>query len=388
MHEDTAHFALADNCDLLGGYGQSPPQGGQFEGDPAAPARVEAPDSPARPLAPLSPLTGKDETQRIPRKYALLAVLLHLLLVGAIVADARFELCLFFTSAADSRPTLCVGTMMLGSASQEGAQGTGMAEGGSQPGLAPDARPVATPDAQPDAGAETVKTASKPEPAPANAVAEAPPAKDRPKAPPVKQRSESPHPVKEKRRVTPPAKQQKTTAAKGENNKKTRPESAQSKKSGAAHNAGPSHTADSAAATGPGKLVGNATGKGQGTGTGPGTGKGASGKAGQGTAANGKGTGAGGPVAFGKKGGPSFKSFVRPEYPAQARRQGIQGTVLLRLRISAAGRAENVEVVKSPSPVLSKAAREAVLRSTFNPLRQNGAPVACQTLLPIAFNLQ
>ena len=95
-----------------------------------------------------------------------------------------------------------------------------------------------------------------------------------------------------------------------------------------------------------------------------------------------------GDVPFGGKNGPAFKDFVKPEYPAQARRQGIAGEVLLRILVSADGRVEQVEVRRSAHEALSRAAREAVLRSTFHPLRRNGTPAPCWTLLPVTFSLE
>lgn len=93
-------------------------------------------------------------------------------------------------------------------------------------------------------------------------------------------------------------------------------------------------------------------------------------------------------VPFGGKNGPSFKYFVKPEYPAQARRQGITGEVLLRILVNADGKAERIEVRKSAHDALTRAAREAVLRSTFHPLLRDGAPVSCWTLLPVTFTLE
>jgi protein TonB len=91
---------------------------------------------------------------------------------------------------------------------------------------------------------------------------------------------------------------------------------------------------------------------------------------------------------FGGLDGPSFKHFVKPNYPAQARRQGLTGDVLLRVLIDADGRAAQVEIYKSAHESLARSAREAVLRSTFHPLHRNGAPVSCWTMLPVIFTLE
>jgi TonB family protein len=81
---------------------------------------------------------------------------------------------------------------------------------------------------------------------------------------------------------------------------------------------------------------------------------------------------------------------VKPRYPESARRRGIEGTVLLKMRITAQGRVEDVQVVRSAGyPELDESAIEAVRRWRFEPARRNGAPVAEDAvLLPVVFQLQ
>lgn len=132
-----------------------------------------------------------------------------------------------------------------------------------------------------------------------------------------------------------------------------------------------------------------ASGAAQGGGTttrAPASGGSASGSAGAGSSP-GETAGSGNLAAFGGSDGPSFKRFVQPEYPAQARRQGITGKVLLRIHITSEGAADQIEVVQSAHELLSKSAREAVKRSTFHPLRRDGKTTSCWTLLPISFSL-
>ena len=91
---------------------------------------------------------------------------------------------------------------------------------------------------------------------------------------------------------------------------------------------------------------------------------------------------------FGMDVGPSFVRFSRPEYPASARRRGISGLVVLRVLISAEGRAERIEVVSSVDASLSRSACTAVRNAIFAPYRPGGRPVACWTELPIRFHLE
>ena len=117
------------------------------------------------------------------------------------------------------------------------------------------------------------------------------------------------------------------------------------------------------------------TGVGAGGGTGPGRGGG-----------SGNGTGSDGGISARPIGGYQ----VKPRYPESARRRGIEGTVLLKMRITAQGRVEDVQVVRSAGyPELDESAIEAVRRWRFEPARRNGAPVAEDAvLLPVVFQLQ
>lgn len=77
-----------------------------------------------------------------------------------------------------------------------------------------------------------------------------------------------------------------------------------------------------------------------------------------------------------------------PRYPAIARRQGEQGRVLLRVSVTADGRAGSVEIAASSgSERLDRAALDAVRRWRFVPARRGDEAVAAQVLVPIAFSL-
>ena len=80
---------------------------------------------------------------------------------------------------------------------------------------------------------------------------------------------------------------------------------------------------------------------------------------------------------------------VKPRYPDSARRQGIEGTALLKMRITEQGRVEDVQVERSAGhPDLDESAMEAVRRWRFDPARRDGEPVAIQVTIPIVFKLQ
>src|SRR5262245_43164726 len=80
---------------------------------------------------------------------------------------------------------------------------------------------------------------------------------------------------------------------------------------------------------------------------------------------------------------------VKPRYPESARRQGVEGTVLLKMRITEHGRVADIQVERSAGhPDLDQSAMEAVQRWRFEPARRSGEPVAVWVLIPVEFKLQ
>jgi protein TonB len=80
---------------------------------------------------------------------------------------------------------------------------------------------------------------------------------------------------------------------------------------------------------------------------------------------------------------------VRPSYPSNARRLGIQGTTLLSVFVAVDGRVGDVVVKQSAGhPDLDQAAAEAVKRWRFEPARRGSEAVAMWVLLPVEFRLR
>jgi protein TonB len=78
----------------------------------------------------------------------------------------------------------------------------------------------------------------------------------------------------------------------------------------------------------------------------------------------------------------------KPEYPAEARRLGQQGRVILEVEVGADGRAANVSVKRSSGfPALDSAAVQGVRRWTFDPARVAGLPVVSRADVPVNFSL-
>lgn len=79
----------------------------------------------------------------------------------------------------------------------------------------------------------------------------------------------------------------------------------------------------------------------------------------------------------------------KPFYPVFSRRQGEEGKVQLRVRVSAGGAALDVEVKQSSGfPRLDAAAREAVLQWRFVPAKRGDEAVESWVGVPIVFTLE
>jgi protein TonB len=86
---------------------------------------------------------------------------------------------------------------------------------------------------------------------------------------------------------------------------------------------------------------------------------------------------------------PDFTNNRPPRYPELARRQGIEGTVLLRLFVAADGRVREVEVAESSGhPILDAEAVTAVRSWRGRPATRDGVPVETVELLPVRFRLR
>jgi protein TonB len=80
---------------------------------------------------------------------------------------------------------------------------------------------------------------------------------------------------------------------------------------------------------------------------------------------------------------------VKPRYPESARRAGIEGVTLLRIRVLENGRVGDVFIEKSSgSDDLDNAASEGVKEWRFEPARRGREPIPSWVLLPMRFELQ
>ncbi len=134
--------------------------------------------------------------------------------------------------------------------------------------------------------------------------------------------------------------------------------------------------------TGPG-WEGGATGQGGGTGGGSGHGDGPAVGPGQG---------------LGEEDGmrlaavdtkPRIQRQVEPDYPAEARRRGLEGHVVARLLVATDGGVARVGIVSAQPPhVFDQAVLAALRKWRFHPARFEGRAVAAWVMLPIRFHLK
>lgn len=79
----------------------------------------------------------------------------------------------------------------------------------------------------------------------------------------------------------------------------------------------------------------------------------------------------------------------KPEYPTIAKSRGWQGKVLLRVKVSAQGLSDAVEVEQSSGhEILDESAIEAVKNWRFIPAKRGETPVASSVIVPIVFTLR
>lgn len=89
------------------------------------------------------------------------------------------------------------------------------------------------------------------------------------------------------------------------------------------------------------------------------------------------------------KEGANYLKNPRPPYPSRALREGWEGTTVLKVQVSPAGKPGTIQIHKSSGrSVLDEAAQEAVKTWTFTPATQGGNSIAGWVTVPIVFKLQ
>ena len=66
---------------------------------------------------------------------------------------------------------------------------------------------------------------------------------------------------------------------------------------------------------------------------------------------------------------------TQPQYPDEAREQGLAGDVVAEFVVNHEGKTTNIQIVKSPSPILSNAVKKCIETWRFKPAKNKGIPV-------------
>ena len=83
---------------------------------------------------------------------------------------------------------------------------------------------------------------------------------------------------------------------------------------------------------------------------------------------------------------PVLLSMGEPVYPDLAREAGIDGTVLVKVLVTRAGKVQDAVAVEGPEP-LRKSAVDAARTALFKPAMQGDNPVEVWVMIPITFSL-
>ena len=85
---------------------------------------------------------------------------------------------------------------------------------------------------------------------------------------------------------------------------------------------------------------------------------------------------------------PKSGQIDSPPYPAEARREGIEGTVVLKVHIKKNGLVSRVRIIKDPGGGLGEIARAAMLKELWTPpLDRTGNPVSTVIIYSYRFVL-
>jgi protein TonB len=82
-----------------------------------------------------------------------------------------------------------------------------------------------------------------------------------------------------------------------------------------------------------------------------------------------------------------LKYRVQPVYPHEARAQGLEGTVKMRVLIAKNGSVAKVELISASYPLLAGSAIQAVRQWKYRPTLLNGEPVEVDTTVDVIFAL-
>jgi protein TonB len=80
-------------------------------------------------------------------------------------------------------------------------------------------------------------------------------------------------------------------------------------------------------------------------------------------------------------------SGPKPEYTEEAKKMGIEGSVVLRVTVGATGQISVLAVLHSLGHGLDEAAKRAVARYNIKPAARSGVPVEETTTITVTFQI-
>lgn len=84
---------------------------------------------------------------------------------------------------------------------------------------------------------------------------------------------------------------------------------------------------------------------------------------------------------------PEVMESGEPVYPEEAKKNGIEGKVFVKVLVDKNGNAKKIVVLKSENEIFNNAAMEAAKKCKFTPATQKGKPIAVWVVLPYKFAL-
>ena len=82
-----------------------------------------------------------------------------------------------------------------------------------------------------------------------------------------------------------------------------------------------------------------------------------------------------------------LKKQTAPVYPYEARLSRLSGSVIFDALIGTDGKVRDMHLLSSPSPILTKAAKEAVAQWQYTPYLLNGEPQEVSTRIMVIFEV-
>jgi protein TonB len=85
---------------------------------------------------------------------------------------------------------------------------------------------------------------------------------------------------------------------------------------------------------------------------------------------------------------PTVRRSRKPQYTQDAMQEKVEGRVWMQVVIGAAGRVQEIEVVRALHPSLNREALNAMARWEFTPAISQGVPVPVRAVVEMEFSLR